>query len=148
MKIVSFLDAHAGKVAALLVVTGSVVGVAGVRWEARERAEAVAAEAEQRALDIAKGAEERRAEICEESRNLRALVSELIDTAVTGRGGGVRYDEVPSFAGMPLSVQTFLRDYAAAQANGESGPDLAQRLRTFQEERLGDLPEFCRETPP
>lgn len=137
-----FVKRHAAVLAVLWVTFVGAAGLAGLQWEADNRADAVAAEAEARATDLANAAAERREQICAESRNLRALVSELIDTAVTP-GGSVRFDEVPSFSAMPASVQEFLRDYAAAQAGGESGPDLAERLRQFQADRLGELPEFC-----
>lgn len=138
-----FVDAHAAKIGLVLVVVVAAGAVAGVRWEARHRAEGIEAEAMERADAIQAAARERRVQICTEARHLRELVSELIDTAVEPTTGGVRFDEVPSFAAMPASVQQFLHDYAAAQAGGEAGPDLAERLRAFQETRLGELPAFC-----
>lgn len=142
----SFGSRHAMKIALVIVAVAAVAALAGVRWEARHRAEAAASTLAAAVESDRIAAAERRRQICQESRNLRALVSELIDTAVgDDPNGGVRFDEVPSFRSMPASVQQFLRDYAAAQARGEEGPDLAERLRTFQEDRLGDLPEFCTE---
>lgn len=138
----SFVDRHAMVIALLLVVGVAVGAVVGVRWEARERDEAIELTNTNALAADAKQAAERRSQICAESRNLRALVSELIDTAV-GEPSGVRFDSVPSFDALPASVQQFLRDYAAASAAGASGPDLAERLRAFQESRLSELPEFC-----
>lgn len=139
----SFGSRHAMKIALGLAVCAMAVAVAGVRWEARHRAEGAASTLAAAVESDRIAAAERRQQICQESRNLRALVSELIDTAVGDGSAGVRFDEVPSFHAMPMSVQRFLRDYAAAQSRGEEGPDLAERLRTFQEERLGELPAFC-----
>lgn len=137
-----FVARHAALIGVGIVVVASLVAVGGVRWEANQRADAIRAEGEQRAEDIEAAAADRRAQICAESRNLRALVSELIDTAVAGEPS-VNLLDVPSFTGLPASVQTFLRDYVAAVAAGESAPDLAERLREFQRTRLAELPEFC-----
>lgn len=142
-----FGDRHAIKIAFTLIVAVAVVAVAGVRWEANNRADQVQAESEQRAIDVERAATERRGQICAEARNLRALVSELIDTAV-GEGGssGLPLTELPTFAALPESVQAYLQELAAASAaSPEDQPDLATRLRSFQESRLAELPDFCTE---
>ena len=134
-------------IAIVLVCAVGAGAVAGVRWEADQRAEDVRDEAEARAVDVEAAAAERRNQICEESRNLRALVGELIDTAVSGEPG-VSLLEPDSFRLLPSSVQQYLREYVALTAGQEGDPpDLGERLREFQRTRLGDLPEFCTEEP-
>lgn len=140
----SFANRHATVIAFVLLTAVAVGSVAGIRNEARDRAEAVEAEGEKRTTAVAEQAEQNTAEVCAESRNLRLLVSELIDTAVNDDGGGGLNLTAPaSFAALPPSVQAYLRELVAMSAGTDDGPDLAERLRAFQAARLSDLPEFC-----
>lgn len=123
-----WLDHHAMQVALGLVVTATVGSVAGLVWEANRRTDA-----------INEAAAERRAQICEEAANLRLLVSEMIDVAVTG--DRVDYTSLPSWDALPVEVQAFVVDLAAHVTTNPDG--LAGRLIRFREERLGDLSEFC-----
>lgn len=127
-----FVDRHAAKIALTVVVAASFAGMAGLRWEANQR---------QDRIDAA--AAERRDQICDEARNLRALVSELIDTAVGDDPEGLPLTTLDSFHALPVEVQNYLRDLAAAAAARPEGPSLAERLRLFQQTRLAELPEFC-----
>lgn len=123
-----WLDRHTMQVALGIVVTATVGSVAGLLWEADQRADA-----------IEKAAAERRAQICGEARNLRLLVSEMIDVAVTG--DPVDYTTLPSWPALPVEVQAFIVDLVAHSTTNPDGLD--DRLIRFQAERLGDLPEFC-----
>jgi hypothetical protein len=139
----SWVDRHATAIAFVLLAAVAVGAVAGVRWEASARAEDVREEAVARTADLEVAATERRQQICAESRNLRALVGELIETAVSGDGGGVSLLAPASFGLLPAVVQQYLREYVALAASGDETPNLAARLREFQATRLADLPEFC-----
>lgn len=117
----------------------SAVAIGGVRWEIRERQDAVDA-----------AAVERRGQICDGfarlQRSDRLLIGVVLDEP--DNSGGIPLLDVASFRDLPPAVQTYVIDLAEATdppPTAEDPPTLAERLDAFRDENLGtdDLPEFC-----
>lgn len=132
-----FAADHALAIIVVAFTLAGTIAVGGVRWEARERAEADAAQ-------VVAG----RAEVCEALRSGQATDRLLIDTVLErSPTSGVPLLNVESFGELPPAVQQYLRDLAdEARPDPDDGPTLAERLEAFRDTHLteDDLPEFCR----
>lgn len=131
-----WIDGHAFTLTLVFILLTAIGGVVAIRQEATERTRAVEATADAS-----------RDQVCEESRNFRRLVAEMIDAAVADTGSALPLTSVPAYDALPANIQRYLLELAAA-AGATEGPNLAERLTTFRDDRLADLPPFCTEEHP
>lgn len=112
---------HANKLWLVIVVAGVFGAMAGSRWEASNREQA----------------------ICDWATHQQAIDRTLIDTVLADPAQGNPILDVASFAALPPEVQTYLRDIAATPSGDTD--TLARRLERFRDEHLGadDLPAYC-----
>lgn len=115
-----WVSLHANKLWLVIIVAGVVGAMAGSRWEAGNREQA----------------------ICDWAIHQQTIDRTLIDTVLQPAAGNPILD-VPSFTALPPEVQTYLRDIAAAPTGDTD--TLARRLQRFRDEHLGDddLPAYC-----
>lgn len=136
-----FVDRHAAKIAVVLVVAGTSAGLAGVRWEAGQRADKD--QATLAAIDAA--ANDRRVQICDWARRSQRADRLLIATVLETPSTGIPLLDVPSYQSLPPAVQEYVREIATAGDPPPEGASLAERLATYRDENLGpdDLPTYC-----
>lgn len=140
----TFIDEHAAKITAALVVGGVAASLIGLRYESTERRERDRIAIEQ----IQQSALTSRSETCEGLRSGQRTDRLLIDTVLETPAAGIPLLDVPTYTSLPPLIQQYLREISEGGDPGD-GETLAERLAAYKEEHLGsdDLPAFCLDPP-